>query len=777
MYDNITNSYNFNSVNSPPCLSKSIMITPYEKVLTILNNVKQYINSTSKRQSKLVRSLDWVIKVITSHSLYAYELKEKDLISKLSKENKNFKQFVDFVSEYNEQVIEMNKKNVFWGARTIDYANELLQKPSIKLRKQLNNFKRHHTPTKSAKRIKFVKNVKANDKKDNHSILKNKNLKKESESVIINNNSKTKIEKYNTISSKIVKKMNPFNKSGKNLRNMNKINITGKLLYPENILKKKSEVIKQPRTFFIDINKLDTPRNIKKHIINSNSINKGSNKNLTRCVTNSTMLNTSSNKDLKKSLTNSCMLNTNSNKNLNKYLNSSSHNSTTSKKNDDSYYIINDENPDSFNFKDLRKIRKSVKINKARLDLKFNSNFNTISLLNLQGELNEANFNVKLIMEKEFNIFELEKIVGHKNVLPIMGRIMLDSFGLIDEKIMPVDKLDPFLISVTNQYLTSTLYHNSLHGADITQTICLFFNNSNAEEVCHAQVIDLLSIIIAALGHDIGHPGLTNTFQINSSSDMAITYNDSSCLENFHLCTLFKTIRKDEYNIFEKLSPQDYKNIRKKMISEILATDMAIHGKVLNNIRSKIPEYLLTNEKENNKNKIKKFELITDINNEQTTNEEKQALFDYFIHSADLGHNTKIFNISLRWVKLLSEEFWLQGDKERKMNLNISFLCDRDTTIVPKSQVGFIGGFIIPTYNFLIIMFPTLSYTIENAKDNLNKWQKLADEGRKKGWSPEKKKEEEANDNENKIKKEKKEKNNQERPLRKKANVVQIKID
>jgi hypothetical protein len=392
----------------------------------------------------------------------------------------------------------------------------------------------------------------------------------------------------------------------------------------------------------------------------------------------------------------------------------------------------------------------------------------------LQGELNEANFNVKLIMEKEFNIFELEKIVGHKNVLPIMGRTMLDSFGLIDEKIMPIDKLDPFLISVTNQYLTSTLYHNSLHGADITQTICLFFNNSNAEEVCHAQVIDLLSIIIAALGHDIGHPGLTNTFQINSSSDMAITYNDSSCLENFHLSTLFKTIRKDEYNIFEKLSTQDYKNIRKKMISEILATDMAIHGKVLNNIRSKIPEHLLTNEKENNKNKIKKFELITDINNEQTTNEEKQALFDYFIHSADLGHNTKIFKISLKWVKLLSEEFWLQGDKERKMNLNISFLCDRDTTIVPKSQVGFIGGFIIPTYNFLVIMFPNLSYTIENAKDNLNKWQKLADEGRKKGWSPEKKKEEDANQNEKKMKNEK---NNQEKTLRKKTNVVEIKID
>ena len=73
------------------------------------------------------------------------------------------------------------------------------------------------------------------------------------------------------------------------------------------------------------------------------------------------------------------------------------------------------------------------------------------------------------------------------------------------------------------------------------------------------------------------------------------------------------------------------------------------------------------------------------------------------------------------------------------MNLPISFLCDRETTNVPKSQVGFIGGFIIPTYNYLVVMFPTLRYTIDNAKNNLNIWQKLADEGRKRGWTPEKK--------------------------------------
>ena len=138
MMDNIQYSYAFNSPSNQASLSSSIIITPYEKVLTILNNVKHYINSTSKRQTKLVRSLDWVIKVITSHSLYAYELKEKELINKLAKENSDFKNFVDFVSKYNEQVIEMNKKNIILGAKTIDIANDLLQKSSINLKKTLS---------------------------------------------------------------------------------------------------------------------------------------------------------------------------------------------------------------------------------------------------------------------------------------------------------------------------------------------------------------------------------------------------------------------------------------------------------------------------------------------------------------------------------------------------------------------------------------------------------------------------------------------------------------
>ena len=650
-----THSYNYNS-----SFNSSIIITHYEKVLTILNKVKQYINSTSKLQSKLIKNLDWVIKIITTHSLYSYELKEKDVITKLSKQNEGFKNFVDFVSKYNEQVIEMNKKNIKLGAKTIEVTNELLQKPSINLKKNINL---NRTKTSTTPNIYLTRKIKPNNRKKHYSIT------------IFDNEIKKEKAGFNRVSTSIKDNKIIDNKSIMQNYLNGKINHNGidrSMTNSEYIFKK------EPKIYFIDVDKYKTEK-----ILKRNKTKISLNKNIA---------------------------------------------------NNELFTIYNNIKENKY----LEKLNKSL----------FNFSFSKLDLL-----LNESNFNPKLILDKDFNIFELEKIVGHKNVLPIMGRVMLDSFGLINDKIMPTEKLEPYLISVENQYLISTLYHNSLHGADITQTICLFFNYSNAEEISHTKALDLLSIIIAALGHDIGHPGLTNNFHINSLSDLAITYNDSSCLENFHLATLFKTLRKDETNIFEKLSTQDFKKIRKKMISEILATDMAIHGKVISNIRAKIPEYLLEendNNKNNSNNNYKKFELITDINNEETTFEEQQALLDYFIHSADLGHNTKPFNISLKWVELLSNEFWIQGDKEKKMNLSVSFLCDRDNTDVPKGQVGFIGGFILPTFNYLIIMFPSLIFTVDNAKNNIKEWQKLVDAKRKKGWTPQKKLKNEENRNKNK---------------------------
>ena len=52
------------------------------------------------------------------------------------------------------------------------------------------------------------------------------------------------------------------------------------------------------------------------------------------------------------------------------------------------------------------------------------------------------------------------------------------------------------------------------------------------------------------------------------------------------------------------------------------------------------------------------------------------------------------------------EEFFTQGDDEKKRELSVSMFCDRDTTNIPKSQAGFIKNIVLPLYNsFNMILF------------------------------------------------------------------------
>jgi hypothetical protein len=339
----------------------------------------------------------------------------------------------------------------------------------------------------------------------------------------------------------------------------------------------------------------------------------------------------------------------------------------------------------------------------------------------------------KMIVDKDFNIFDFQDKVGYQNVLPIMGFIIMKTLGLVDKKIISVKKLDSFLFTVSNNYKQTTLYHNALHGSDVTQSICCYFLNSNIEEICETNVLDLLGMMVSAMGHDLGHPGLNNNFHINDSSDLAITYNDVSVLENYHSSFLFKILRKEENNIIEKFSTHNYKTLRKRMISQILATDMANHGEVISSIRSKINTW-----KESGQSR---FILLS--GNEKTKFDEQQSLLNYIIHMADLGHNCKKFNISLQWVKLLSMEFWDQGDKEKEKGLPVSFLCDRNKVDIPSSQIGFIKGFIASSFDCLVSIFPKLKYTMENAQDNIDEWKKLKEAKRLRGWTPQKEKEKE----------------------------------
>ena len=79
-------------------------------------------------------------------------------------------------------------------------------------------------------------------------------------------------------------------------------------------------------------------------------------------------------------------------------------------------------------------------------------------------------------------------------------------------------------------------------------------------------------LLVAAVGHDLGHPGLNNPFLVErrpqfrsgfsqlhwlnvvrTRHEVAVTYNDRSPLENMHCAKLFHILREPDTNVFYAL--------------------------------------------------------------------------------------------------------------------------------------------------------------------------------------------------------------------------------
>jgi len=66
---------------------------------------------------------------------------------------------------------------------------------------------------------------------------------------------------------------------------------------------------------------------------------------------------------------------------------------------------------------------------------------------------------------------------------------------------------------------------------------------------------------------------------------------------------------------------------------------------------------------------------------------------------------------------------------EYNLKLSPSFLCDRVTNNnIPHLQIGFLKGIVVPSFDLLARLIPSLAYNIRNLNENLNLWEKLKED-------------------------------------------------
>ena len=305
------------------------------------------------------------------------------------------------------------------------------------------------------------------------------------------------------------------------------------------------------------------------------------------------------------------------------------------------------------------------------------------------------------VENQDFNIFNLNRSVGRENILPVIGYYIFNRLGFYN--ILKYNKFEKWCKKIAEGYIKSNPYHTDLHAADITHTCLIYLKIGKVNKICKLSKNSKCALFLSCICHDYKHPGVNNNYLKETRNKIAIKYNDISILENMHIAETFKIINEpnNEYNIFQDLDNETYKQFRKEMISCVLATDMIFHNDILQ---------FLKNSKKNESSNL--IEVLKDKN-------EYQNFMNVLIHSADISNPTKPFDIYFQWAELVVKEFYDQGDKEKKINIPCS--CDRNKVTIYQSQLGFINYIEIPYFTVFINVFENLKFYMDNLNSNKQK--------------------------------------------------------
>ena len=328
------------------------------------------------------------------------------------------------------------------------------------------------------------------------------------------------------------------------------------------------------------------------------------------------------------------------------------------------------------------------------------NNINKKSILNLSL--------LKNIEKEDFDIFELDQ-KSSRNTLILIGCYVFNRFGF--HNIMNYSMSENWCRNITDGYSRKNPYHTDLHSADVTQSCLIFFKIGKINEICKFNQLSKCALFLSCICHDFKHPGLNNNFLKESKNILAIKYNDNSILENMHVSEAFRlTIDYPNCDIFSDMSSEDYKTIRKEMISCVLFTDMINHKVSVEFMEEII--HNRSNKKIKDKDRIEEKDI-------------HEKYLNLLIHSADISNTTKKFNIYWKWAELVVEEFLEQGDKEKELGLKCSY--DRETINMYQNQLEFINYVTLPFYTLFASSFPKLKFLVDNINNNKNEIKALQD--------------------------------------------------
>ncbi|GFG29788.1 hypothetical protein Cfor_03292 [Coptotermes formosanus] len=253
-----------------------------------------------------------------------------------------------------------------------------------------------------------------------------------------------------------------------------------------------------------------------------------------------------------------------------------------------------------------------------------------------------------------FSVFKLDDFEKAHHAIYMFK----DLFGLSK---FDSESLIRFTLTVRKNY-RRVPYHNWTHGFSVANSMYSVIKHSQDT----FQANECLALYIASLCHDLDHRGKNNKFMLDTESPLAAIYSTST-MEHHHFNQTVTILQQKGHNIFSKLSSSEYKQVLSYVKHCILATDLALF----------FP------------NKSKLSQLVDDKTFSWGNSEHRLLIQAIAMTACDLSASAKPWDVQVRTVKVIFEEFYEQGDAERAAGRTpIPMMDRRQPDQQAASQVG-----------------------------------------------------------------------------------------
>jgi len=305
--------------------------------------------------------------------------------------------------------------------------------------------------------------------------------------------------------------------------------------------------------------------------------------------------------------------------------------------------------------------------------------------------------------------------LDNEQKLQVVTHIVFDSpLGLSTGRIwLDVETFKSFTEAVRLGYYDNP-YHSFTHGCDVLGSCHRILVQVRWEE--WLTDVDTVALLVSSLCHDIGHPGKTNPFLVETSNELALRYNDHSPLENMHCARLFEICTDAKNNVFKKFDRASYKQARSVCIAGILYTDNAMHFDLVKEIRkiSETSSDLVDKQLSEGGFSTQYLQEVIAKNT--------MLWIKVILHLADVSNPLKSFEMNKLWAMRVVDEFFAQGDEEKRLGIPVGMLNDRDKVNRSGAEHGFINFLLAPLVSSVVRVFPMLHPLGDQMVSNMAEW-------------------------------------------------------